>query len=133
MKYKVNLLAEYSLFEFRIFYPLDQLPDQGQRFQFALIFTHGWLTYVFPKSIRTKGNSNSLIQNLIPSRRIYFLWWWPFFFIWILTNIFFHLFYCFLLVFILYSYFQFLQLLIVKEWWSNWIAIKKQQKNLKKI
>ena len=40
--HKVSFQTEWSWFEFIVFLLLDWLPNQGQRSQFPLLFTHRW-------------------------------------------------------------------------------------------
>ena len=59
--HKVNSLAEFHRFEFRVFLLLDWLPHQGWRSQSALLFTHRWREnnwiHTFPKGISAMWNA----------------------------------------------------------------------------
>ena len=71
------LYAGFTWFVFRVFLFLDRWPYQGQRSQFALLFTHScrennWIDN-FPKGINSIWNANSFVQGLNSSRRVHVL------------------------------------------------------------
>ena len=59
---------EINRFEFRVFFLLDQLSYQGQKYSLPYYFTHSWREmswiHTFPKVINAIWNANSLVQAL---------------------------------------------------------------------